>query len=356
MGLLAFYIALALGVSFVCSLLEATLLTLSSAAIEHAKQSGKAWGPRMAVLKAEIDRPLSAILTLNTIAHTMGAAGAGAEWAKISGNTYQALFAGLLTLAILILTEIIPKTLGATYAQHLAGPSSIILPWLIRALTPVVAASRWITTAITPKSVSLHPMHREELLAIARLGEEAGSLEQGESQFVHNLMQLHSMTVWDIMTPRPVIFALACATRLADFAKLVEDKPFTRIPVYRENRDDVVGFVIRGEVLLAHLKDDDHTGTLEIVTREVAVTPESAPVDRVFQRFIAERHQIMMVADEFGTTVGLVTFEDVIETIFGIEIMDEKDKVADLQLHARQLWHERAKRMGIHLPEDFEEK
>ncbi len=352
MTLLIFYIALALGVSFVCSILEATLLTLTPSAVSSAKQNGKAWAVRMEALKSNIDRPLSAILTLNTIAHTMGAAGAGAEYARLYGNVGEAIFAGVLTLAILIFTEIIPKTIGARFAPQLAGPASLILPIMITGLKPLVWGSQLITRMITPKGTPHPSIHREELLAMARLGEEAGSLGTTESQFVHNLIQLHSMKTWDIMTPRPVIFALPQSTPLTEFVELIEDKPFTRIPVYRNNRDDVVGFVIRGEALLAHLKDDDDTGTLELVTRPIAVTPESTQVDVLFQRFISERHQIMIVADEFGTTVGLVSFEDIIETIFGFEIMDEKDKVADLQLHARNLWHERAKRMGIELPEE----
>jgi CBS domain containing-hemolysin-like protein len=350
MSLLITYVLLALGVSFLCSILEATLLTLTPSAINSAKEGGARWATRMELLKSDIDRPLSAILTLNTIAHTMGAAGAGAQWATLSGNTYEAAFAAALTLAILIFTEIIPKTIGASHATKLAGLATAILPLLIIGLGPLVWFSRQITRVITPRGSGVKPRHREELLAMARLGEQAGELRERESQFVHNLIQLHSMKAWDIMTPRPVIFALPESTLLLDFVKLIEAKPFTRIPVYRNNRDEVTGFVIRGEALLAHLKDADDTGTLAEVARPIAVAPESVPLDVLFQRFIAERHQIMLVTDEFGTTVGLVTFEDIIETIFGFEIMDEKDKVADLQLHARNLWHERARKMGIELP------
>lgn len=350
MTLLVTYVLIALGISFLCSILEATLLTLTPSSINSAKQQGKIWAIRMESLKADIDRPLSAILTLNTVAHTMGAAGAGAEYARIYGNVGEAVFAGALTLAILVFTEIIPKTLGARYATALAGPSSILLPVMITGLAPLVWFSRQITRLITPRGETPQPMHREELLAMARLGEESGQLRERESRFVQNLIELHAMKTWDIMTPRPVIFALPQSTPLIEFVKLIEDKPFTRIPVYKNNRDEVVGFVIRGEALLAHLKDDHDTGTLELVTRPIAFTPESTPVDILFQRFIAERHQIMLVNDEFGTTVGLVSFEDIIETIFGFEIMDEKDKVADLQHHARNLWHERARKMGIELP------
>lgn len=354
MTLLFAYIALALGVSFVCSILEASLLTITPVAIESAKQRGARWAGRMEILKADVDRPLSAILTLNTIAHTMGAAGAGAEYARVYGNAGEAIFAGALTLAILIFTEIIPKTLGARYALPLAGPASILLNFLIVALKPLVWGSQLITRLITPKGVRT-PAHREELLALTRLGEESGSLGPRESQFVQNLIQLHQMKARDIMTPQPVIFALPQSTPLPEFAKLIDDKPFTRIPVYRESRDDVVGFAIRGEALIAHLNDANDEGTLERVTRPIGLTMTHTSVDVLFQRFIAERRQIMLVTDEFGATLGLITFEDIIETIFGFEIMDEKDTVADLQAHARQLWHERARRMGIEISEPLED-
>ncbi|MFD2255914.1 CNNM domain-containing protein [Luteolibacter algae] len=350
MALLVFYVLIAISVSFLCSLLEATLLTVTPSSINRAKQSGLPWGLRMEKLKEDIDRPLSAILTLNTIAHTMGAAGAGAQYAKISGNTGEAIFAAGLTLAILVFTEIIPKTIGARFANALAPASSTVLNFLITALKPLVLASKSITGLIAPNSPEADlNEHRDELLAMARIGEESGSLRERESQFVQNLIQLNAMKASDIMTPRPVIFSLPKSTPLIDFAALIENKPFTRIPVYDKNTDDFTGFIIRGDALLAHLKDHYDTGTLGDVLLPIAMTAEYTPVDALFQRFISERHHIMLVNDEFGTTVGLITFEDIIETIFGFEILDEKDTVPDLQLHARNLWHERAKKMGIEL-------
>lgn len=352
MTLLVVYILIALVISFICSILEASLLTITPSAINSAKQKGLRWAARMEEYKGDIDRPLSAILTLNTVAHTMGAAGAGAQYAQVFGNTGEAIFAGALTLAILVFTEIIPKTLGSRYAVGLAGVTAGILPVMITGLAPLVWFSRQITRLITPKGHVVPDMHREELLAITRLGAESGQLKERESEFVHNLIQLHSMKTWDIMTPRPVIFALPEDTALKEFVKVIEDKPFSRIPVYKGNRDEITGFVIRGEVLLAHLKDADSAATLADVKRPIAVTAEYTPVDALFQRFISERIQIIMVVDEFGTTVGIVSFEDIIETIFGFEIMDEKDKVADLQLHARNLWKERARKMGIELQDE----
>ena len=354
MALLITYVLIALVISFLCSLLEASLLTITPSAINSAEQRGARWAGRMKEFKADIDRPLSAILTLNTVAHTMGAAGAGAQYARIFGNTGEAIFAGVLTLAILVVTEIIPKTLGSRLAVPLAGFTATVLPLLITGLAPLVWFSRQITRMITPSGHVIPEMHREELLAMTRLGAESGQIDDQESQFVQNLIQLHSMKTWDIMTPRPVIFALPESMPLTDFVKAVEDKPYSRIPVYKTNRDEISGFVIRGEVLIAHLKDVEDKLTLGEVARPIAVAADHTAVDALFRRFISERHQIMLIVDEFGSTVGLVTFEDVIETIFGFEIVDEKDKVADLQLHARNLWKERARRMGIELDEDWQ--
>jgi CBS domain containing-hemolysin-like protein len=347
MTLLITYVLLALAVSFLCSLLEASLLSITPTTINNAKQKGARWARRMEDYKADIDRPLSAILTLNTVAHTMGAAGAGAQYARVYGDTGEAIFAGALTLLILILTEIIPKTLGFRFAGPLAGFTVSVLPILIIGLAPLVWLSRKVTRLIAPTGKTVPGMHREELLALTRLGAESGQLERSESEFVHNLIQLHAMKTKDIMTPRPVIFALPDSMSLAETVKVMEEKPFSRIPVYRDTRDEITGFVIRGEVLLAHLKNPHNEATLVDVKRPIAAVPDFTPVDRLFQRFIAERHQIMLVIDEYGTSVGLVTIEDVIETIFGFEIMDEKDKVADLRLHARNLWRTRARKMGI---------
>lgn len=350
MPLLVTYILLAIGVSFICSILEATLLTITPATINRAKEKGLPWSLSMEKLKEDIQRPLSAVLTLNTIANTMGAAGAGAQYAKVSGNVGEGIFALCLTFAILTFAEIIPKTIGARFANHIAPFAAVACSFLVTALKPLVFASKSITGLIAPASTTQDAEeHREEMLAMARIGHEAGSLHASESQFVQNLIQLNAMKVSDIMTPRPVIFSLPQSTPLIDFAALIENKPFTRIPIYSKGNDDFTGFAIRGDALLAHLKDHYDTGTLADVLLPIAMTSEYTPVDAVFQRFIAERHHIMLVTNEFGTTVGLVTLEDVIETIFGIEILDEKDNVADLQEHARTLWHERAKKMGINI-------
>jgi CBS domain containing-hemolysin-like protein len=303
-------------------------------------------------LKSDIDRPLSAILTLNTIAHTMGAAGAGAEYARQYGDAHEAIFAGVLTLAILVITEIIPKTLGARYAEQLAGPVSWLLPKLIFILTPLVWLSKQTTRLISFGNKDEETYHREELLAVARMGEKSGDVSRTERRTLKNLMELDQMQILDIMTPRAVLFSLPETTLLSEFPDLVAETPFTRIPVYGDSADEVTGFVLRSDALLAQIRSKNAKATLGEVKLPLEVAPETLDLERLFRRFIEEGHQMMLVIDELGSVAGVVTLEDVVETIFGFEIIDEKDEIADLQEHARKMWRERAARMGLKTGED----
>jgi CBS domain containing-hemolysin-like protein len=351
MALLITYVLVALGFSFLCSLLEATLLTITPTGVQTAKQNGAKWAAAMEKLKADIDRPLSAILTLNTVAHTMGAAGAGAQYARLFGNGAEAYFAGVLTLAILVFTEIIPKTLGARYAMFFAPGTAWLLPKMEIVLYPLVWLCRQVTRLITFGKANEKPMHREELLAVTRLGEQEGVLNSEEGAIVRNILQLGDVRVSDIMTPRPVIFMLPQSISLREFAQKIDGKPFSRIPIYGANRDDVQGFVLKSDGLQACLKDGD--APLESVMRPLEAVPQQVGVDGLFRRFLSEGSHLLLVHDEYGTNVGLVTLEDVLETIVGVEIVDEQDKVADLQVLARKLWSERAAKMG--LPSDGQE-
>jgi len=347
MTMLAIYIGAALGISFLCSLLEASLLTLTPSAIQAAKTNGARWADRMAALKQNVDRPLAAILTLNTVAHTMGAAGAGAEYARLFGNATQAIFAAGLTVAVLVLTEIIPKTIGARFAAALGPFVARVLPVMITALAPLVWFSQQLTRLITFGKAAHAPQHREELLAVARMGEESGQLLPRETNVLRNLLGLDKVLTADIMTPRRVVFSLPADMPLDDFLGAVADKPFTRIPIYRTSPDEIVGFVIKSEVLEHFVRQGPGSGgTLEDIARPVVTTLDTLPLDRVFKRFVEQNIHFMLVFDEYGTMVGVITLEDVVETIFGIEILDEVDKVADLQAYARELWENRAARTG----------
>jgi CBS domain containing-hemolysin-like protein len=347
MTLLFTYVGIALAVSFLCSLLEASLLTITPSAIQSAKGRGASWAPSLERLKTNIDRPLAAILTLNTIAHTMGAAGAGAQYARVFGHGTEALFAAALTFAVLVLTEIIPKTIGARYALALAPFTTRVLPVLITGLKPLVWFSQQLTRLITFGKAHQAPRHREELMAVAHLGHESGQLHARETQFLHNMLQLHRVKTSDIMTPRPVVFSLAVDLRSDAFVREIDDKPYTRIPLHDPDTLDIRGFVIKGEVLMEHVKRGSDGLAISELLRPIESVHGALTVDRLFQRFITEHHQIMLVVDEYGTMAGLVTLEDVLETIFGFEIVDELDKVPDLQAYARELWAERAGRLGI---------
>ncbi|WP_373487641.1 CNNM domain-containing protein [Blastomonas sp.] len=348
MTLLFIYVGAALSVSFLCSLLEASLLTITPSAIQTGKTKGARWAEGLDSLKRNVDRPLAAILTLNTVAHTMGAAGAGAEYARLFGNSTQALFAAALTVAVLILTEIIPKTIGARYALTLAPFVARVLPVLILLLAPLVWFSQQLTRLITFGQAAHAPRHREELMAVARMGSDSGQLHKQESEVLHNLLQLSQVKTWDIMTPRTVVFSLPLTTRLDEFVPRVRNKPFTRIPMFESDPADIKGFVIKGEVLMHMIEaKPDEVAGLQQLMRPISSTLGTVSVDRLFQRFIEENHHIMLVVDEYGSALGIVTLEDVVETIFGFEIIDEVDKVPDMQAYARQLWKVRAERIGI---------
>ena len=350
MTLLIIYVLTALGVSFMCSILEASLLTVTPTQVQAGKNADQRWAETYETLKQDIDRPLAAILTLNTVAHTMGAAGAGAQYARVFGYGTEALFAVALTAAVLILTEIIPKTIGARYAVGVAPFVAGVLPFLIVALAPLVWLSQQITRLITRGLPAPLPRHRDELLTVARMGEDAGQLDPGESRVLHNVLQLDKIKAADIMTPRTVMFSLPRDMTLEAFVAAVEDSPFTRVPVHEgDDPADLIGFVLKGEALMRYIQapGDRATTPLAELARPIASTLDKMPVDRLFRHLISEGHHILAVADEYGTVVGIVTLEDVVETVFGFEIVDELDTIEDLGAYARELWQERAKRSGV---------
>lgn len=350
MFLLLIYVAIALGFSFLCSLLEATLLTITPAQLQASKSAGKRWAAKLQLLKDSIDRPLSAILTLNTIAHTMGATGAGAQYARVYGDATGSIFAALLTLAVLILTEIIPKTLGARYALFFAPFTAAFLPFLERILRPVVWFCQLITRLISFGNKEEQPQFREEMLAVARLGVESGTVKQSEGQIVRNILSLNQLSVASIMTPRTVMFCLNEAITLDNFTQSIEQQPYSRIPIYAETKEHITGFVLTVEVLRACVNGS--TGVLKELKRPMLFVPATMKVDQLFERLTQEHAHIAMVQDEYGSSIGLVTLEDVLETLVGIEIVDEQDLTVDMQQLARDLWKQRATKMGVDLPED----
>lgn len=344
--LLVVYICLALIVSFLCSIAEAVLLSVTPSYIE----SERSTHPRRATLlkrlkQDNVDQSLAAILTLNTIAHTAGAIGAGAKAAVVFGSAWFGLFSVVMTLLILYLSEIVPKTIGAVYWTRLAGPVAYFVRGLVAALYPLVWISERLTRVIA-HGETVHIFSREELLAMARIGEQSGHINTKESRIIQNLFRFNVLFTGDIMTPRTVLAALPEDQKIKDAIGFLTNTQFSRIPLYKEDIDDITGFVLRDDVFLKHSQGQGDAA-LATLKRSIHVVPNTMPLSMLFDCLLEQRQHIALVVNEYGGTEGLVTLEDLVETLIGAEITDELDKVEDMRTLARRLWKERAQALGI---------
>lgn len=346
MALLTFYLLLALVVSFICSISESVLLSVRPTYVAVLEKEGRASAATLKKLRDNLDRPLAAILTANTIAHTVGAAGVGAQAAVVFGNNYVGATSAILTLLILIFSEIIPKTLGATYWRQLAPSFAVIINAMMVVLFPFVWMSEKITGLLSGRNAHVFTFSRDEMEAMAGLAAKEGLLEAKELRIVQNLMRLHSLCISDIMTPRPVVFAVPDKMTVEEFFSQHSEQPFTRIPVYGANRDDVTGYILKSDLLLAQARDNSGK-PLAAFARELPVILETYSASRTFDLLMHGKDHMALVVDEYGTMQGLVTLEDVIETLIGLEITDELDRVEDMQQLARQRWRERMKAIGV---------
>ncbi len=294
-----------------------------------------------------MDRSLAAILTLNTIAHTVGAIGAGSKASVLFGSTWFGLFSAVMSLLILFLSEIVPKTLGAVYWSKLAGPISYFVNTLIVVLYPIVWISEKLTKLIS-HGKDTHIFSRDEFIAMAQVGLETGHIRDKESRIIRNIFRFESLKLDDIMTPRAVISALPEEMKITDSLKHVTQTPFSRLPLYRMHIDDITGFVLKEDVLINTAQKQSDKRLIEL-KREILVVPESMSLIALLERFLKDRQHIAVIVDEHGGTDGLVTLEDLIETLMGMEIMDETDDVEDMRSLARKQWKERAKAMGVDL-------
>jgi len=352
MATLLFFFIISIVFSFLCSIWEAVLLSITPAYVSRMQNERPAIGLILQNLKEDIDRPLSAILTLNTIAHTVGAIGVGVEAGKLFGTnhlnfyffelTYESIIAGAMTLAILVLSEIIPKTIGATYWKSLTGFTVNSLRLLVLVLAPFIWMSKWITRIIK-KDGTRSVYSRADVAAMADAGLKSGAIDKEEKSIILNLLKLENLKVKEIMTPRSVVFSLDEERNLGDV--FVDHNPFqfSRIPVFSETPDNITGLVLK-DVILENLAQDKHSRKVAEIRREIIFVQDNWSVAKLLDTLIQERQHLAMVADEFGTIVGIVTMEDVIETLFGLEIVDESDKVEDLQKLARAKWIKRPKR------------
>ena len=347
MILLFIYLAVAIGFSFYCSVAEAVLLSITPSFIATLREKDAAAAEKLAGLKSNIDRPLAAILSLNTIAHTIGAAGVGAQAAKLyPGNeNVVALASGIMTLLILVFSEIIPKTVGALYWRTLGPLVATTVRWLIIVLYPLVWLSEQLTKILSGGKAG-HQLTREELTAMADIGVQHGVLGDRESRIYRALMAMPNLSAEDIMTPRVVIVALQKDQTIAEAFPTIETMPVTRVPIYGEKLDEVVGFVLKVDLLLAHARGQSDR-RVEEFCRPITSIADETPLPAVLDTLSGGQQHIAMVVDRYGSVTGLVTLEDVIETLLDAEIVDEMDKQVDLQEYARKKWARRAKKTGL---------
>jgi len=344
--LLVSYILLALVFSFLCSVAEAVLLSITPSYIAGLRDKNPKLAALLKRLKQDnVDQSLAAILTLNTIAHTVGAIGSGSKATVVFGSAWFGLFSALMTLMILFLSEIIPKTIGAVYWRSLAGLTARFVRGLIWSLYPLIWVSETLTRMIA-RGKSAHVFSREEFIAMAGIGERAGKIDPHESRIIQNLFRFDSLTASDIMTPRIVISGLPQDMSITEALDAKPTVTFSRLPLYQADLDHITGFILKDDLLLAKAQGRGDV-TLETLKREIKTVPGNMPLSNLLEFFLDKRQHIALVSDEYGGTKGLVTTEDVVETLLGMEIVDEMDRVEDMQALARQQWVKRARALGL---------
>lgn len=352
-ALLALYILIAILFSFLCSIAEAVLLSITPSYIEHLQEKSPKRAKVLRTLRiTSVDRSLAAILTLNTIAHTVGAIAAGAQATIVFGSAWIGLFSVIMTLAILFFSEIVPKTIGAVYWKQLATITAVYVQWLIKILYPLIWLSEMITKWIS-HGKKQHIFSRDEFLAMAGLGERTGHIEEHEFRVVRNLFRFRQLRAKDIMTPRTVMVSLPASAKVEEVFQQVLDIRFSRLPIYSEDNDDITDFVLKDDILMTQAKAHG-ARTLAHLKRKLMVVLAEMPLPDLMEVLLNERQHIALVVDEYGQTSGLVTLEDVVETLLGLEIMDEMDEVKDMQLLARQQWRKRAEKRGLIIDNDSE--
>lgn len=334
MTLILLYLFGALGVSFLCSVLEAVLLSTPISFISMKERQGVKAASLLMKYKTNIDRPVAAILTLNTVAHTIGAAGVGSESVKVFGEAYFGIISAILTLLILVLSEIIPKTIGASYWRTLAMPSARIIKVLIVITYPLVLLSELLTRCVSPKIQPL-AVSREEVAAMVNVGTDEGVIEDAENKVIQNFLKLNNVRAEDIMTPYVVVASVSTNTTMKEFYDNEALSPFSRIPVFETAREFIVGYVRRANVL-EMLTRDKFTMRLKDIVRPILYFAEDARVSDIWRRMLQEKEHISVITDEYGCMRGIVTMEDVIETMLGVEIVDECDTTENLQAMARR--------------------
>ncbi len=328
-------VTLAIVVSAFCSLCEAALYSISAGQVELLKKTGHTSGIVLGRLRQEIDQPITAILTLNTVANTVGAAVAGASVAKLFGEHNVIWFSGVFTLSILIFSEIIPKTIGVSFAYRIAPLIAIPLFWMVFFLKPIIWLCRSITRLI-PRSKSKGNISAEELLTIANLSLKSGEIEIDQERVIKNVLVLQTKMVRQVMTPRTVTFSLSEDITVDEAMKQIQQlSSHSRVPIYQEEPNNVTGIIMRKDVLLSAARQQFDKKLSEF-KQAVHFVPETAPLNRILIDFFDRRQHLFVVVDEYGAMTGIISMEDILEEIVGREIIDESDRALDMRELARR--------------------
>ena len=348
MTTLLIYLFLAVAISFLCSLFEAVILSITPSFISTEVNEGKSYAKILEKLKGSIDQPLAAILTLNTIAHTIGAAGVGSEVSRLYGNSYVTLASVGLTFVVLIFSEIIPKTLGASNWRRFAPFTAYSIRLMIWVLYPIVYLMEFISDLVGGNDEN--NITREEMIATAEMSVGHGALKKKESNIIRNLLMLDNIYVHDIMTPRSVMFSLPIEMTIEEAMEKYRPIRYSRIPVYKDNVDNIEGVVLRYQILEAS-SEDRHKVKMGELKSNLHSVAEDISVSECLDQLMLRNDHIFLVVDDYGSTMGIVTLEDAIETLLGVEIIDEFDSVADLRAYALEQWKKRKKQRSHSLPE-----
>lgn len=349
MTTLIFFFVLSILFSFLCSVWEAVLLSITPSYITQKVHTGSPQGETLQKFKEDIDKPLSAILTLNTIAHTVGAIGVGAQAGKVFGTrslnlglfelSGEAIVASVMTIAILILSEIIPKTIGANYWKKLTPFTISSLKILLFLLGPFVWISQLITKNLK-KDKSASVLSRADFRAITQAGYESGALKETESRTIGNILKLDQITVKTIMTPRSVMVSTVENVSLKDFYNKDMPLKYSRIPVFDTDKEQIRGILLKDDLFQGLIEQEGEQSVSNIMKEPVFIT-ESENLTKLQNLLMETNNHIAVVTDEFGAVLGIATWEDLLETILGLEILDETDDVEDLQSYAKELWEKR---------------
>ncbi len=345
MLLLLIYVFIALGFSFLCSIAEAVLLSVTVGYIAIQEQDNHPSARLMRTLKEDINKPLAAILTLNTIAHTVGAAGAGAQASVVFGSAYFGIISAVLTLLILIFSEIIPKTLGAHYWQKLAPVTAYCVTALVWLLHPFVKLSELLTGSLT-EGPGLKGFNRAEFSAMAQLSWEDGLLERQELKILMNLLSMKEIKVGQAMTPHSVVFSVPATMTVSDYCQQHQSERFSRIPVYEDDFNLITGFVLLNDILFAQTQGEGRNQIAEY-KRELDAVLDTFSLSKAFNQLLHQRANILLVVNEYGHIKGIVTLEDILEAILGLQLVDEGDKSRDMQELARRFWRRKAREKGV---------